>query len=258
VSDLRGSSELPGGPSHADSVEEYFDQVADSFGRNYQARPDFLERRDIWQRAVAASLTRLTDGGICLDLGCGDGTLSRPVAAKGIQTVGIDQSERMLSAARRLAAEAGVGRWTLYLRASLPLPDDVAGRYVGKAGLILCSSVLEYVPDYEKALAQCFGMLKPGGRLLLSIPNRGSVYRIVERAGRSLFSLVGSYLRHQRHQFNVSELEALLERMGYLVSGRTFFALPLPRVSEKIFGRYRGRWLATMVLLVADKPALLR
>lgn len=249
------SSGLPSGTGKSDAVEEYFDRTADSFGRNYRMRPDFRERREVWERAIADSLGPPAGGGICLDLGCGEGTLSRSIAARGIQVIGIDRSEKMLSLARHLAEEAGVGRLAQYLCASLPLPDDIADRYAGRAGLILCSSVLEYVPDYQHVLAQCFRLLNPGGRLLLSVPNRGSLYRAVERAGRSLFSLGGSYLRHQRHQFNLSDLEELLGRLGYRVSARTYFALPLPRISEKVFGRYRGRWLATMMLVTADKPS---
>ncbi|TKB73750.1 MAG: class I SAM-dependent methyltransferase [Nitrospira sp.] len=255
MDEVRGSAELTGSPSNPNTVEEHFNQAAEQFGQNYQAKADFHERQRIWQRVIGESLDRLADGGICLDLGCGDGTLSRSVAAKGFQTVGIDQSDKMLSLARRRADEAGVGQWGTYLHASLPLPVELETCYKGKAGLILCSSVLEYVMDYEQVLAQFFRLLKPGGRLILSVPNRSSVYRIMQRICRLLLPLRSSYLRHQRHQFNASDLEVLLEHLGYRISRRTFFALPLQRVSEKAFGRYRGQLLATMVLVVAEKPA---
>lgn len=255
MDEVRGSAELTGSPSNLNAVEEHFDQAAEQFGQNYHAKADFHERQQIWQRVIGESLDRLANGGICLDLGCGDGTLSRSVAAKGFQTVGIDQSDKMLSLARRRAGEAGVGQWGTYLHASLPLPVELETCYKGKAGLIMCSSVLEYVMDYEKVLAQFFRLLKPGGRLILSVPNRSSVYRVMQRICRFLLPLRSSYLRHQRHQFNASELEVLLEHLGYRISRRTFFALPLQRVSEKAFGRYRGQLLATMVLVVAEKPA---
>lgn len=255
MDEVRRSAELAGSPINSNAVEEHFNQTAEQFGQNYRAKADFHERQDIWQRVIGESLDRLADGGICLDLGCGDGTLSRSVAAKGIPTVGIDQSDKMLSLARRKAGEAGVGQWVTYLHASLPLPVELETCYTGKAGLILCSSVLEYVVDYEKVLAQFFLLLKPGGRLILSVPNRSSVYRVMQRICRFLLPLRSSYLRHQRHQFNASDLEVLLEDLGYRISRRTFFALPLQRVSEKVFGRYRGQLLATMVLVVAAKPA---
>lgn len=256
MNEVQGSAELAGGQKNSNAVEEHFNQAAEQFGQNYHAKGDFHERQQIWQRVIDESLDRLTDGGICLDLGCGDGTLSRSVAAKGIQTVGIDQSDKMLSLARVAADKAGVGRWGTYLRASLPLPEELENCYTGKAGLILCSSVLEYVIDYEKVLAQFFSLLKPGGRLILSVPNRRSAYRVAQRICRFLLPLRSSYLRHQRHQFNASDLEVLLEHLGYRISRRTFFALPLQRVSEKAFGGYRGQLLATMVLVVAEKPAL--
>jgi 2-polyprenyl-3-methyl-5-hydroxy-6-metoxy-1,4-benzoquinol methylase len=218
VDEVRRSAELAGGLSNSNEVEEHFNQAAEQFTQNYHAKADFHERQHLWQRVIDESLDRLADGGICLDLGCGDGTLSRSVAAKGIQTVGIDQSDKMLSLARRRAGEAGVGQWGTYLHASLPLPVELETRYTGKAGLILCSSVLEYVMDYEKVLAQFFHLLKPGGRLILSVPNRSSVYRVMQRICRFLLPLRSSYLRHQRHQFNASDLEVLLEHLGYRIS----------------------------------------
>ena len=147
MDEVRGSAELAGDPSNSNEVEEHFNQAAEQFTQNYKAKADFHERQHLWQGMIGESLDRLADGGICLDLGCGDGTLSRSVAAKGFQTVGIDQSDKMLSLARRRADEAGVGQWGTYLHASLPLPVEIETCNTGKAGLTLCSSVLEYDMD---------------------------------------------------------------------------------------------------------------
>src|ERR1700691_3650213 len=49
----------------------------------------------------------LESTGPILELACGSGQLTVPVAAKGLPTTGLDQSANMLSAARRRAAAAG-------------------------------------------------------------------------------------------------------------------------------------------------------
>ncbi len=46
-----------------------------------------------------------------LDLGCGFGRHSVPLAAMGYRITGLDASLPMLSAASKLAAEHGVGLW---------------------------------------------------------------------------------------------------------------------------------------------------
>ena len=65
-----------------------------------------LARRDVafWQRLAAAQ-----DGRV-LELGCGTGRLTIPVARAGAQIVGIDRSEPMLARARqRLRRSRAVG-----------------------------------------------------------------------------------------------------------------------------------------------------
>src|SRR3954468_16659670 len=56
-----------------------------------------LARRDVgfWQRLAAAQ-----DGGV-LELGCGTGRLTIPIARTGVRIVGIDRSEPMLARGRR-------------------------------------------------------------------------------------------------------------------------------------------------------------
>jgi 2-polyprenyl-6-hydroxyphenyl methylase/3-demethylubiquinone-9 3-methyltransferase len=237
----------------SESVTAYFNRTAPTFISRYSDSPAFKERLKVWQCAIEKSLAHPPGISLCLDMGCGDGSISRQVAARGIRTIGLDQSEAMLALARQRAVDEKLGAQTDYILASLPLSDELTKRFENSAGLIICSSVMEYVDDYEKTLRQFHTILKPGGILLLSLANRLSVYRIFERTLRRFLLLQDSYLQHQRHQFDRSRVKPLLAAFGYRVLEEEFFALPLQTLTEKVFRGYRGQWLATMFLVTAQK-----
>ena len=237
----------------SESVTDHFNRMAPTFVTNYSHAPDFKERLEVWRRAIENSAAHMPDNSLCLDMGCGDGSISRQVLARGIRIVGFDQSETMLALAKRRAVEEGVGSRAKYVLASLPLSEELSKSYKHSAGLIICSSVMEYVDDYETVLRQFHSLLKPGGILLLSLPNRLSAYRIVERTLRPFLTSQDSYLRHQRHQFDPGRMKLLLASFGYRVVEEKYFSLPLQRFSGKFFGRYRGRRVATMFLVTAQK-----
>jgi len=239
--------------SKAETTGEYFDRTAQVFAAKYRESLNFRERLAVWQDAVEKVVPGLPDGALCLDIGCGDGVFGRMLARRGIRTIGIDQSEAMLAMARAMDLEEGGASPTAYEASVVPLPPELERRYAGAADLIVCSSVLEYIADYEAALMQFFRLLKPQGVLLLSLPNRQSLYRAGERGLRGLLSLKDSYLRHQRHQFSFHETGRLLESLGHKVLDATFFSLPVQAISGRLFPRYRGPWLATMFLITVEK-----
>lgn len=146
-----------------ESVTDHFNRMAPTFVTNYSISPDFKERLEVWRRAIENSMAQMPGKSVCLDMGCGDGSISRQVAARGIRTIGFDQSNTMLELARRRAVEEGVESRSEYALASLPLSEELMKTYKSSAGLIICSSVMEYVDDYETALRQFHSLLKPGG-----------------------------------------------------------------------------------------------
>ena len=234
-------------------TKEYFDRVAVPFSRNYARDAAFLERKTIWERAVRENLSRLADDALCLDMGCGDGTLGRMVAARGFKTIGFDQSGQMLALARQRSQAAGLTTRTDYIEASLPLPQPMMDRYRGGAGLILCSSVLEYIDAYEDVLTQFAQLLRPGGRLIVSVPNEHSLYRLGARLFGRMLAPADSYLRYQRHRFYPQEFKASLSRLGYLPVREEYFSLPFQAHSRRLLGAHRGKRTATLYLLVAER-----
>jgi 2-polyprenyl-3-methyl-5-hydroxy-6-metoxy-1,4-benzoquinol methylase len=238
---------------NSSQTEEYFDRVAVPFNRNYLRNDAFVERKRIWKRVILENLSRLAGGAACLDMGCGDGVLGRIVALQGFKITGIDQSKEMLALAVRRSKEQGVGAHTEYLHASLPLQREFMDLRRGTAGLVLCSSVLEYIDAYEQVLEQFAQLLRKNGRLIISVPNGHSLYRKGTRLLGRILAHRNSYLRYQRHDFYPHDFKARLASLGYSIVHEEYFSLPFQALSSKVLGRRRGKRTATLYLLVAEK-----
>jgi SAM-dependent methyltransferase len=134
------------------------------------------------ERRMALELLAVEPGDQVLDVGCGPGNYTRPLAhaAGGGLTVGLDASEAMVAA----AAERGGGENLAYLRGdacALPFGDETFDA--------VCSvGVIHMVAEPLRALAEMTRVLAPGGRLvvLASCARPGKPRR--ERAGLTIFA----------------------------------------------------------------------
>lgn len=105
-----------------------------------------------------------------LDAGCGSGPLTVALRDRGAEVVGFDASARMLDLARgRLGDEVDLRVHDL----AEPLPYDDA-----VFDLVTASLVLHYLEDWSGPLAELRRVLRPGGRLLVSI-NHPGIYKLV-------------------------------------------------------------------------------
>lgn len=100
-----------------------------------------------------------------VDIGCGEGNLLSFCAGQGASIVGVDNHVETLAAAeRRLAAMGHTGTFHTYSgEGPLPLPDGVAT-------LVLCTEVLEHVPDPDRLMAELVRIAAPGARFVISVP----------------------------------------------------------------------------------------
>jgi SAM-dependent methyltransferase len=156
----------------ATSPPETWDEI---FGEYYLRayRDDERSAEAEAQALAAADLARCPAGGDLLDVPCGFGRHTLPLARAGYRVVGVDRSQTLLDEARR---RAGGDRWPKLVRADyreLPLPDesfDVA--------LNLFSS-LGYLGDDEdaRALAEIGRVLRPEGRLVIELMHRDRLVR---------------------------------------------------------------------------------
>lgn len=123
------------------------DKVAENFGRDVRsARP--------------------LEGLRVLDIGCGGGLLSEPVARMGATVIGADPSEKNIGIASTHAKASGV-------------PVDyraVTAEQLADAGetfdIVLNMEVVEHVADVDFFLTTCSRMVRPGGLMFVATINR--------------------------------------------------------------------------------------
>jgi len=236
-----------------DKGKDYFNKIAVEYDTRCVKSPAFCERFRIWTRFIER-IAPLAKQAICIDLGCGEGTLSRVAAQNQIKVFGIDQSEEMLEIARRGANAENLEEFTEYIQATLPLGKELEDKFNAQISLILCSSVLEYIQDYEAVIRQIDVLLKARGRLIISVPNRDSVYRKMERFAKWTGLFKTSYIEHQHHQWDEDSFRNIFKEMNYAVLNEAYYALPLQKYIEPMAGNYRGKWLATMYMVEVQKP----
>ncbi len=103
-----------------------------------------------------------------LDIGCGGGLLSEPMARLGADVVGADAAERNIPVARVHAKQSGL---TIDYRVTSAEDLAEAGE---KFDIVLNMEVIEHVSDPSVYLSACFQLLKPGGLMVCSTLNRNA------------------------------------------------------------------------------------
>ena len=101
-----------------------------------------------------------------VDLACGTGSVTTILANKGLQVIGVDMSEEMLTVASQKAGEAGVFPWFIcqsLQRLRLPRAVDLA---------VCALDSLDYITDPEdcqEAIRRVYKYLNPGGIFIFDV-----------------------------------------------------------------------------------------
>ncbi len=99
-----------------------------------------------------------------LDVGCGGGLLSEPLARMGFAVTGIDAGEKNVAVARIHAEQSGAP-----VTYEVATPERLAGR---QFDVVMIMEIIEHVPDVQQFLAAVCPLVKPGGALLAATLNR--------------------------------------------------------------------------------------
>ncbi len=105
----------------------------------------------------------IPEDGIVLDVGCGNGVISRALGVFGFQVRGIDVSEKTIETARRQSTLSNV-QFDCVDAENMNLEQE-------KYDAIVCSEVLEHLYDPSELLNSLHGALKEQGVLIVTVPN---------------------------------------------------------------------------------------
>ncbi|MFZ6005851.1 MAG: class I SAM-dependent methyltransferase [Actinomycetota bacterium] len=117
-----------------------------------------------WTPALVSTAAPVS-GERVLDLACGSGGVTRLLASRvapGGSVVAVDLSPAMLDVARARGVDGVAVEWHQASAEQLPLPDD-------DVDLITCQQGLQFFPDKASAAAEMARVLRPGGRIALSV-----------------------------------------------------------------------------------------
>ena len=149
------------------------------------------------------------DGLRILDVGCGGGLLSEPLARRGAQVVGIDASRGNVAAAQRHAASQGVA---VDYRLGEP---GTALRVDECFDVVLALEVVEHVDDVEAFVDTVANHVAPGGLLLASTIDRTWKSYVLAILGAEYVLRVLPRGTHQWRRFvRPAELAAAAGRSG--------------------------------------------
>lgn len=180
-----------------------------------------------------------------LDIGCGGGLLSEPMARLGASVVGADASATNIEVAKLHAAQSGLA--VDYRAATAEALADAGETF----DVILNMEVVEHVADVPLFLGKCGQMLRPGGVMFVATINR-----TLKAWGLAIIGAeyVLRWLPRGTHQYEK------LVRPAELDAGLSAAGLRILETSGVVYNPLADRWqrsadIDVNYMVLAEKPA---
>jgi ubiquinone/menaquinone biosynthesis C-methylase UbiE len=153
-------------------------------------------------------------GEAVLDVACGTGAVARLIPARvgAARVVGLDLNLGMLAVARSKGSPGGSIEWVKGSALSLPFDDS-------SFELVLCQLGLQFFPDRAAALREMRRVLRPEGRIALSvysaIEDTPAAYAFARALEQRLGPDASSIKRGEHALSEVVEVDRLLTQAGF-------------------------------------------
>jgi ubiquinone/menaquinone biosynthesis C-methylase UbiE len=172
----------------------------------------FHHRRE---RASVKMIRSFDNGPMVLDAGCGTGLITRHLDGA---VIGLDINGWNLAQAREHAPQAS---FIIGDMENLPLADE-------KIDLVVCSETLEHLLQPQHAIAEFARVLRPGGRLIGSVPHRHPVWYL-----RKYMLTTCPITEPFHHHYKISEVKSMLASFKVVSLFTSVLGLSIFFVAEK-------------------------
>ena len=242
------------------NVKNYFDRLSLDYQKAYDHDKGdpvrtyiFNKRKEIVLSLIDQERARL------LDIGCGPGVMTKELLRKNFIIYNTDISPAMIERATKDLGDHAYKNNVFFKVADIEHLDFEDSYF----DVILCIGVIEYLNDYHKAIEIITKILKPGGTVIISIPN-----------GRSMLNAIDDFLSTAAFKINPklfngakSTRQNKVERRAFVSSGfvRELKKYGLSKTDIKFHG-YRlatlrrffpGLWISLSGILNRLNPTIL-
>lgn len=169
-----------------------------------------------------------------LDAGCGSGVMLNAVSSSAMNLTGVDFSESSVKFAKKYLAEFSPAIMHAEIE-NTGVPND-------SQDLVLCCEVLEHVEQCKavEALNHFYKILRPGGYLYITVPNKKSMWPVLEKF-LDMTKLVPQ-LNNTQHitEYSLGKMKPLIENVGFSIceKGTFNFMSPLFYALAKPAGKF--------------------
>jgi 2-polyprenyl-3-methyl-5-hydroxy-6-metoxy-1,4-benzoquinol methylase len=227
-------------------ASSFYESIADRFeGMDHPA--DLRRRLDLVFDECLRSAS--LDGARLLDAGCGYGPFSHAAARRGAAVISVDIGTRLVG---RAAARSG-SRGVVSDACALAFRD-------GSFDVVVSSEMIEHTPTPEQAVRELGRVLRAGGLLVVTTPNRlwQAPVRMASRLRIRPFQGIENFLPWRRLERACVEsgLE-ILRHVGFHPWPFQLGMTATARHAEKLAGSWSGRLMVNQAILcrkLATRP----
>jgi len=214
-----------------DNLNTVTSDLWDLYGESrssWEQRGRYLHH-ELAQKKIISLLAKIDRSVKVMDIGCGDGFFLNILTDMGFKDIqGVDPGRPMIERCR----EKGFS----VQRKSI---GELEGR--GEFDLVLLIEVLEHLEEPSAAVRKIYSLLRPGGKLILSVPVCDSLLKRYHRFryGTDKLTQVVDWDETHRHAFSAPAIRKLLSDGGFIVEKCLHASNPYPWI-----GIYGGKRLS--------------
>jgi 2-polyprenyl-3-methyl-5-hydroxy-6-metoxy-1,4-benzoquinol methylase len=189
--------------STQNTINQLFNENSKAFGDaiEQQFEAGTYKRGDVFVKKVIANVKK--KDAYILDYGCGTGRIDMMLGEKGYRVFGVDPAVEHISRATSLNHLPNVS-FEVLTDATIALPHCF--------DVVISSSVFEFVPDVQQYIDDIKLLLKPGGILVISFPNKMSLWRWYAKIR---FGKKYKHFQFQKNLFSKDEIRSLFQKNNF-------------------------------------------